>query len=340
MWCANCQADVAAEVTANKHRILCASCGNDLAGGTQGSSTPQARQAQQILDRWSNQTLTAPASPAVRVSHAIEPSLSLQPTPTPSEPSAPALSPSAVAEQTDAHVAATIVQPVDAGQPRTSEPAPVEQPVDDIPTAPPSPSHSEHSTLRFDTPQTPLQASEPGHGYQPNASRPPRRAVPQPTAPSAAACVAEPAAAESQPMFSVQNFDAQLEISRRQQRQAKWVASIAQFLAYCGIGGLTVGTACVIWGYFGGVSNYLPMGWLVLSFGQMLLFLGMVTMVSCSVEQANTDVTRQLAEIQKQLARMTAQQPRTQPPAAKSDQPVMASPTVQSADRRVGLSAP
>jgi hypothetical protein len=139
-------------------------------------------------------------------------------------------------------------------------------------------------------------------------------------------------------MFSVRNFDAQLEISRRQQRQAKWVASTAQFLAYCGIGGLTVGTACVIWGYFGGVSSYLPMGWLVLSFGQMLLFLGMVTMVSCSVEQANTDVTRQLAEIQKQLARMTVQQPRAQPSVAKSDQPVMAAPTFQPTDSRVNLS--
>lgn len=77
-----------------------------------------------------------------------------------------------------------------------------------------------------------------------------------------------------------------------------------QFLAYTGVLGLTIGTAIVIYGHFGGASQYTPTGWLVTTVAQMLLFLGVINLVSGGIEQNNEDVSRRINSIGEQLMRI------------------------------------
>ncbi len=77
-----------------------------------------------------------------------------------------------------------------------------------------------------------------------------------------------------------------------------------QFLAYAGVLGLTVGTAIVIYGHFGGEAGYTPTGWLVTTVAQMLLFLGVINLVSGGIEQNNEDVSRRINVLGEQLMRI------------------------------------
>ena len=79
---------------------------------------------------------------------------------------------------------------------------------------------------------------------------------------------------------------------------------MGQFLAYVGVLGLTIGTAMVIYGHFGGYSEYTPTGWLVTTVAQMLLFLGVINLVSGGIEQNNNDVSRRINVLGEQLMRI------------------------------------
>lgn len=82
---------------------------------------------------------------------------------------------------------------------------------------------------------------------------------------------------------------------------ASWFGGIGQGLAWLGILGLTGGTSLVIVGYFGGPATYAPMGWLISTIGQMLLFLGIVTLVSSGMEQTTQEVRRTVSEVSRKL---------------------------------------
>ena len=82
---------------------------------------------------------------------------------------------------------------------------------------------------------------------------------------------------------------------------ANWFSGIGQGLAWLGILGLTAGTSLVIVGYFGGPATYAPMGWLISTIGQMLLFLGIVTLVSSGMEQTTQEVRRTVNEVSRKL---------------------------------------
>jgi len=58
MWCANCNADVAAEVSPDDQRVRCAVCRTDL--GTPEDGGGRARDARRILERWSADQLLEP----------------------------------------------------------------------------------------------------------------------------------------------------------------------------------------------------------------------------------------------------------------------------------------
>ena len=77
-----------------------------------------------------------------------------------------------------------------------------------------------------------------------------------------------------------------------------------QFLAYVGVLGLTIGTAIVIYGHFGGEAGYTPTGWLITTVAQMLLFLGVINLVSGGIEQNNEDVSRRINVLGEQLTRI------------------------------------
>lgn len=54
MWCANCQADVAAEVAADNRRVRCAHCGSEIDALRSLRTTDKTREARQLLQRWSS----------------------------------------------------------------------------------------------------------------------------------------------------------------------------------------------------------------------------------------------------------------------------------------------
>jgi hypothetical protein len=87
-------------------------------------------------------------------------------------------------------------------------------------------------------------------------------------------------------------------------RRSNITSITGQFLAYAGVLGLTVGTAMVIYGHFGGYSEYTPTGWLVTTVAQMMLFLGVINLVSGGIEQTNDDVSQRINVLGEQLRRI------------------------------------
>jgi len=79
---------------------------------------------------------------------------------------------------------------------------------------------------------------------------------------------------------------------------------LGQILAYVGVLSLTIGSTFVLWGFFGDKPHYAPMGWLVLTAGQMLLFLGIVTIVSGGIEQTTSTVDIQFAAMNEHILRI------------------------------------
>jgi len=76
---------------------------------------------------------------------------------------------------------------------------------------------------------------------------------------------------------------------------------LGQILAYLGVGGLAVGTALVLWGYFGGPPQMTPNGWLLTTAGQMLLFLGVVTLIAGGLEQTTNEVSQKIDSLSERL---------------------------------------
>lgn len=87
-------------------------------------------------------------------------------------------------------------------------------------------------------------------------------------------------------------------------RRSNLTSLTGQFLAYLGVLGLTVGTAIVIYGHFGGYAEYTPTGWLITTVAQMMLFLGIINLVSGGMEQNNDEVSRRINTLGEQLLRI------------------------------------
>lgn len=77
-----------------------------------------------------------------------------------------------------------------------------------------------------------------------------------------------------------------------------------QLLAYLGVGVLTIGTAVIMWGYFGGPAEYAPTGWLVTTAGQMLLLLGVITLVSGGMQQTKHEVSTRVEHLDGRMHRI------------------------------------
>jgi sulfite exporter TauE/SafE len=77
-----------------------------------------------------------------------------------------------------------------------------------------------------------------------------------------------------------------------------------QLLAYTGVGGITVGTVFVVWGYFGGIEHYASTGWLVATAGQMMLLLGVVTLISGGMQQTTHEVGARIETLDGRIHRI------------------------------------
>ncbi|MEQ9406648.1 MAG: hypothetical protein RIK87_02940 [Fuerstiella sp.] len=87
-------------------------------------------------------------------------------------------------------------------------------------------------------------------------------------------------------------------------KRSNLTSLMGQVLAYLGVLGLTIGTAIVIYGHFGGYAEYTPTGWLVTTVAQMMLFLGVINLVSGGMEQNNDEVSARINHLGEQLLRI------------------------------------
>ena len=263
MWCTSCRADVAAELSTDNRRMMCARCHTDIgiaAGASlQIASVPKTteaeRDARELLARWSAQNVLEPVSALKPIPKSLgqgeHPQLppsdlrfdtpkSLVPSPSPQfltsvrEQPVPVLSMSSSV----AHTTSTAV-------PNTP---PTQTPVNSVTTPAP-------------TAANPTPKSDQHHLYEPDQ---------------------RPAANHDHLVREA--------IHQTGHRRAPWFTLAGQLCAFAGVGLLTCGTVLVMWSYFGGPGRYMPTGWLIAAVGQMLLFLGVIALISSGLDQTSYEV--------------------------------------------------
>lgn len=274
MWCKNCQADVAGEVSPDARSLLCTTCGGEVSSIRDPGNLPGTRGARELLERWNTEEALDPYQPRAKSSALDEEDL---------EQDVPA--------------------PVGGGGSSVfDEIAAKTQPA----TASGRASRRERSTADPDSPQResrvarrPSQRTfrvDSGHASDDegpaSAPHPPRDVY---ASHGSRVDASHPAPA---PHFDIEAaFDQRRKPGRG---ESLW----GQLLAYAGVGVLTVGTGLVVWGYFGGPDSYTPTGWLLATAGQMLLFLGVVTLISGGMEQTTHEVTQRIERLGDHIIRI------------------------------------
>lgn len=190
----------------------------------------------------------------------------------------------------------------------TPEPAQSDAPsphagTETAPAAPPAPlpPHAVNSAERQIRIDRSHPAAHPAHGHI-NAPTPPRVAVPS--------AVAAPQRRDDEGHLSIPAPHFEVTSLLRRQHPGKAESTWGQLLAYFGVAVLTIGTALILWGYFGGPAQYAPTGWLIATAGQMLLFLGVITLVSGGMQQTTHEVSTRVAHLDGRMIRIeqTAEQ--------------------------------
>lgn len=263
MWCASCQADVAAQVATETGRVLCAQCGMELAQAH--AIRERTKDAREILERWSTRSMNDPYGPLPGTS----PARSLQ----------EKLEEDLAKEE----LAASLLSPETSPQatlPLTS-PQATEMPPQHKSAQPSAPAKR---TFRIDRPTNVNQVAD----TKTPRVRSQRKAVQRHVDQSHGNKLKGPHFQMAPP------------------KQPSWAVATGQWLAYLGVLGLTIGTAIVVYGHFGGYASYTPTGWLITTVGQMLLFLGVINLVSGGMEQSNDEVSQRIDIIGERLMRIEA----------------------------------
>ena len=287
MYCETCQTDVAAEIAPSGKALLCTTCGGEVRRTETPSLSSEAQSARELLDRWSRDELLDPYgpadesadSPAPRQKPAVQEPAAQKPTPKLRIDDGVAGVPVS-GPRTPRPPAAGPKRPhfrIDAAQtPGSSSPA--TEALDAAMAAPPT------QTGQDGPPAPPMTAD--GYAAMPDGYRvDARHAVPAPHLP------VEAFAPESGP------------------KPGRFESLAGQLLAYGGVALLTVGTSLVLFGYFGGPTDYTATGWLVATIGQMLLFLGVVTLISGGMQQTTHEVGSRVQYLGDRLVRLESRQP-------------------------------
>lgn len=273
MWCANCEDDVATEISLDGQALKCTTCGDVVKEVFAPSLHPETKSARDLLRKWSEEQKQRDRE--AEETSEVE-----------GEESGEIASGAAI-ESVASEVAAT------GGVSTVNSEEHVE------PSA-----RSEVPHYRVDSAH---HRDAIGHGSNVADSR---RFVAQVPVKSVADAVEE-GGSETLPVEQVQReqgaFDfrepqlgagseVSFETVRRQIRSRPGRAESiwGQLLAYVGVGVLTIGSVFVLWGYFGMVERYASTGWLLATAGQMLLLLGVVTLVSGGMQQTKHEVSERI----------------------------------------------
>lgn len=350
MYCKTCEADVAAEVSADGKSLLCTTCGSEVRKSYAPSLSDEAKSARELLERWSSEDEPDPFADAgsaagndrsgqrADVDPAGKPQAgehtagdrtggdrnggdfasNIPAADAPPAQQPPSKKPGAI-QRTD--VSETLsgpkIRPRRGAQPPKSPPTfdtadgdlmerprrpddrrpsrAVErtEPAEPVRREPPSPVDAKSKKVfRIDAAHT--RAVEAGNDG-PNVPPPHRR--PAPAMPDGHRLDARhdiPA-----PHMRTESF-----VPPKGKKPGKVESVAGQLLAYGGVGLLTVGTALILWGYFGGPVRYAPTGWLVATVGQMILLLGVVTLISGGMQQTTHEVGMRVADLGQRLGRI------------------------------------
>lgn len=279
MWCPSCQADVAAEVSADHQRVRCASCGAELAAVPPVSASEKTKHALELLERWSNSSLLDPYGPVPK--------------------------PRRKSESEDSEAAAGKRKAVPSRPPAkphfrldAKHELPFGKPNRDA--AEDAPDDADASSMR---PVAEPGAGASSAGSESAATTRERESVARHSPPvqegsSQGRRIHPPHESLAAPHFDVRSFTFDEPASK-----PNVATQAGQYLAYLGVGTLAIGTILVLWGYFGGPEGYAPTGWLIATAGQMLLFLGVVTLVSGGMDQTNHDVKTRIERLGEQILR-------------------------------------
>jgi hypothetical protein len=352
MWCESCQADVAAELTADHRRLQCTRCTADL-GATIVAPRPSdprsddlQREARELLSRWSTEALLdALPQPALRTA-----AVSAEPLPrstlllASAEPSATTVALSTSATSVRTPTDSTTINPgaVHQGDNTGAN----ETRADDIradesrDTAASNNRAATHRRLKWR-----IDAGEPRRSQstsESSSANDPVHREPAPTPPPARrqsnrsdqTVNDHRAASDRQPGLRAEREPrpkpghshrqptaptratsaANATLPARSSEPAAASRMLGLLSAYLGILVLTAGTAVVLWSYFGNHPQFAPTGWLIGTVGQMLLLLGVVTLVSSGLEQTTAAVAREIDRLNGEYLRIEAGHRRSELP--------------------------
>ena len=274
MWCSSCRADVAAELSTDNRRMLCARCQSEL--GMTATMTPSVsspprtveteRDARELLARWSTQNLLE---------------------------TNPSLTPNAAPK-------------MGAGRDGKFERSQVR--FDAPSSTPPAASEPFFAALK-DSPIAAVSGSSDKpldrDAYESSATKQTtkHREVSR-VDPAHQVTTQSPSAEEVQGSIQDQDRIVRDALQKQLNRRFGWSTFAGQLFAYGGVGALTCGTVLVMWSYFGGPPSYLPTGLLTAAVGQMLLFLGVVTLISSGMEQTVHEVSWRIDHLAQEIYHM------------------------------------
>lgn len=337
MWCANCQADVAAEVSPVDGRVQCAVCSTELARAR--GIGEKTRDAREILERWSKTDLSDPFGPLPAIR---KPERIMDPRPE-NDGSKDNENPAAdhgSADHRDVEKAKSETQEIQDNAPDSkarrvddaeidsahidAERTDTKRPDAKRPKVKrPDRRRSETKRVRIDATDDNRVESDVDAGAEEfeklTSNRPTKpRAKPKFRIDSAVPSGAVGGARSTRPRTRRPARDLRFDephgravppphyeyTLREPEPKDNWSVAAGQWLAYIGVLALTIGTAIVVYGHFGGYSNYTPTGWLITTVGQMLLFLGVINLVSGGMEQSNDEVSQRIEMLGEHILRI------------------------------------
>lgn len=283
MWCANCQDDVATEISEDAQSLKCITCGEIVRKVFAPSLHPQTKTARDLLQKWAEEQKEELAQQTQQQKIKS------------SEPQV---------QSPDAEVSAqdNDVKSIDSDAIGTVESIDSNEEVTQV---------EANSALAADQKSQPKFRVDAAHEETILPGRSNEHQVSEMAS-------SEPHSQNSDPTDSEQSdlvpdvdhrrhlnhtiheqapaphFDVAVAAKQAKKRPGRSEAIWGQLLAYAGVGILTVGTVLVLWGYFGMIEQYASTGWLLSTAGQMLLLLGIVTLVSGGMQQTTHEVTERI----------------------------------------------
>ncbi len=283
MWCNHCQAEVAGEATHDNQHVKCAVCGNEI---TTSRSLPSVvddvpKDPKELLARWASDEILDPYGPVLgKEDHGQ------------SGDPLPEIRRSE--SELDLSEISSSVEGL--GMARTFPLTTSELAAAHTQRANPTATDTAHE------PESPATKVAPADDIAVVDVEPP------PEAATDAPSESHQQEVEQEPLDAVNSLptadEPKIQSAPPQKRRGGAMMFFGQVLAFIGVFSLTVGGTLVVWGYFGDRPTYAPLGWLVLTAGQMFLFLGMVTLVSGGLEQTASLVEEKVDILSAEIVRI------------------------------------